>query len=456
MNTAIAIEQVYALPDTGNELAHRLEMSFGALYKQYERKGCGSISSGKLTTEHLQNVCKYCYPEHPECLRILDNLANVKVLRLNTDDMTKTVSDKISDIEVKYRLEIQTFKDKITDIEKKHQTEIKTLQDKLLDTDLTNETTVKTLQDKISDMQKKHEKEMSDAEKGFSGKIDDKNKQIEELKAEVKEFRQSTSNFSDKISDKISSQYQTFDTRILDMDTAHKAEIQTYLNKISDIEAANKIDIKELNDKILDIVSTNQKDISDIENRHKSEMLTKDEAIFEAEKRHEQEKKTMSDALENVQFIVQKLSKKSSIFQREWVILTCFIGVVAYQSYETSLGLEKFHAISGKTVPYLVALACAALVGLFGIILTMNMPKKGSEYDLKPLQNYEIAVFLFNAYLFVPDVWVSEITHFYDVLATLVYCAIFPFIEFTFGKVYLSKKQDREKLENEVLKQKIN
>jgi hypothetical protein len=240
------------------------------------------------------------------------------------------------------------------------------------------------------------------------------------------------------------------------METKSKAEVKTYLDKILDIETRHKAELQVFNDKYVSFHSNQNDVISDIETRHKAEIKTHLDRISDMEAAHEQEKLDMSETLRQAQAIVSKMSKKTSVFQKAEVILACFIGVVAYQSYETSLGLKKFHFIAGQTVPYAVAIGCAALVGLFGIILTMNMPKdEYDNYDIKPLRNYEIAVFLFNTYLFVPDVWKSNTTAFYDVLATLVYCGLFPFIELTFGKVYLSKKQQQEALENECLNHKI-
>ena len=67
------------------------------------------------------------------------------------------------------------------------------------------------------------------------------------------------------------------------------------------------------------------------------------------------------------------------------------------------------------------------------------------EYNLKPLQFYETGVFFLNLYLFLPDVITSPATHLHDYVATLLYCGFMPFISFTFGKIYLSKKQEQER-----------
>jgi uncharacterized protein (UPF0335 family) len=163
--------------------------------------------------------------------------------------------------------------------------------------------------------------------------------------------------------------------------------------------------------------------------------------------------RTLTDAtdaltaeLTDARTMLRTLGQRTNIFEKELFALVCFVGMICYQSYETGLSLLNFHQISGKDIPSILAFLGAFLMGCFGIVLTMNTPKDDfGDYTLKPLLNYEVGVFLFNAFLFVPGVW-DTFGIGKEVIFSLLYCASIPFMEYVFGKVYLTKKQDREKL----------
>ncbi len=198
-------------------------------------------------------------------------------------------------------------------------------------------------------------------------------------------------------------------------------------------------------DILTDIQDRHDRQLKDMTDKHGLEMSAMSEMHRQEMSEMSAQMSEMSAKYNEAKTIILQQNSKQSFFQAAGVVLVCFVGVVVYQSYETSLGLLKFHTISGKEIPYLLAIGCAVLIGLFGIILTMNTPKNEyGEYDMAFLRNYDIGVFLLNLYVFLPDVISSQSTHWQDYAATGLYCATMPFIEYTFGSIYLSKKQEQE------------
>jgi len=387
-----------SLPRTGKDLEATLERDFETVQAQYKRKvKAGQIADiltltvTDITDKMLWNVCNVCYPSDPNAQKLNARLS-----------VNRQVTDKLP-----------TRQPTRTDN---------------ADTPTDNADTYRQVTDKLK-------KEIEDRQ----NIIENLNNELSKARLEVKKNTDFIFNLEKDVikADAEAEKYkQAFDFL--------KAQHTEGGKTITDITDKH-------NQQLTDIQERHDRQLTDITDNHKVELSELSAQMSAMSERHETALSDIQAQYDEARKIILESNSKKSFFQLARVVLVCFVGVVVYQSYETSLGLLLFHAISGKEIPYFLAIGCAVLIGLFGIILTMNTPKnEWGEYDMTYLRNYDIGIFLLNLYVFLPAVIQSPTTHFQDYAATLLYCATMPFIEYTFGSIYLSKKQEQENRINAV------
>lgn len=284
------------LPTNKNELQELLGRSFDSIQKQYKRQlDTGvfgepqTLPSRDISSQHLFNLCKFCYPSDNACIDLLKKLPQFEAKSKAIDEVKppsatiqketifkedketsllkeindlraniKAKNEEIARINKEHTGEIQTYTQKITQAENekstaykvakerqdtitKLQSDIQTLRtgkentDKQLQTAQTAQTsisdTVKTLQtnhdSKMSEMSGLHKKEMSEMSAKNAADIADIQKRHAKILADT------TQTFNDKLTELENS--KNTEGVELRADIADKekliAELQARLNK---------------------------------------------------------------------------------------------------------------------------------------------------------------------------------------------------------------------------------
>lgn len=360
---------------------------------------------------------------HLETVKKLDNKYNQ--LKSEMSNLSKSAKEELDKQRTQLMSNFEKEKSKLND-------ELDKLREKLSDSYTTTKgdfsQEIKDLRLDVANARKEAKADFEQERNGFLDRIEKLNTQIDTIRDSVK---------SD-----YSTQIERLEAQIEDLNEQLKA-------KRAEVKAEYETTIQEHKGEILQLKSK----IEQQEKKLKAEFyIERTELLRQVEQASDNSwKKRFEEAQRRIKVMT---NVKPFFFEKENVIFSFLIGMMLVSAFLFSLFITKIFELSGHAaqVPFLpfVSLGISLLIESFGLILTLNTPKNEyGEYNLQYLGFFELGVGVTELYIMWKPLFYNTNTEIHidwaDFVIVFLVCVFLPFIKFTFGKIFLNKKQDREK-----------